>query len=372
MSISGNLKTMQASDILQWLAQGGYTGTLVVSNGQVEKSIYFRDGAVISSASTDPKEFLGHFLVSHGFISEEELAAAIRKQEQTRTLIGRILVDQGSISEEDVHKMLSLKAEESIYDFFMWPEGEFRFLDGELPDYEMVPISLGVTGILLEGMQRIDEWQGIREKIPSPHTVPVAVVDLLDDKKLGDGQRAVLGLVNDDRSIEEICLQTHSSEYYVCNILMEKIRQGKLKVVRPRGIKAEDKGPSPVSAHGLISEARRYFTAGEYELTLRHLRAAGSLEPNDHEIQQQIERIRAELRANLEAEGVIQSGIPQLNMRMEDLTSINLSPEEGFVLSRINGTSNLASIMKISPLPELDAMLVFWKLLRAEHIRLSA
>ena len=62
--------------------------------------------------------------------------------------------------------MLRLKAEESIYDVFTWPEGDFRFLDEQLPNANMVPISIDVTGLVLEGMQRFDEWKRIRETDP--------------------------------------------------------------------------------------------------------------------------------------------------------------------------------------------------------------
>ena len=55
MSITGNIKTMQLAELLQWLSQSQKTGTLVFDNGQVEKRVFFRDGMIISSASTDPK-----------------------------------------------------------------------------------------------------------------------------------------------------------------------------------------------------------------------------------------------------------------------------------------------------------------------------
>ncbi len=81
-------------------------------------------------------------------------------------LLGKILSTIGAISEQDVHRMLRLKAEESIYDVFSWPEGDFRFLDQQLPTANMVPISIDVTGLVLEGMQRFDEWKRIREIDP--------------------------------------------------------------------------------------------------------------------------------------------------------------------------------------------------------------
>jgi hypothetical protein len=56
---------------------------------------------------------------------------------------------------------------------------------------------------------------------------------------------------------------------------------------------------------------------------------------------------------------------------LDELSSQELSPEEGFILSRINGDNDVASILQISPLSELDALLVFWKLLTDGHIRLE-
>ena len=76
-------------------------------------------------------------------------------------------------------------------------------------------------------------------------------------------------------------------------------------------------------------------------------------------------------RANLEIDGVEPQSIPVLETTIDDLRATSLSPEEGFILSRINGVSDIASIMKISPLSELDSLLVFWKLASAGHVRLK-
>jgi len=92
MSVSGNLKTMLPGDLLQWLSLGQKTGTLLVSNKGVEKKIFFGNGRVISSASNDPREYLGQFLMSHGYITEEELMKAMEVQQQSRILLGKILV----------------------------------------------------------------------------------------------------------------------------------------------------------------------------------------------------------------------------------------------------------------------------------------
>lgn len=371
MGIEGTLETMALSDIFQWLANGRYTGTLLVSSGEVVKSIFFREGEIVSCNSTNPKEFLGHFLVSHGFIGEDELAAAVGEQERSGDLLGNVLVEQGAITSADLERMLALKAEESIFELFQWDEGRFRFVADELPAYTMVPISLNVTSLTMEGIRRLDEWNRIREIIPSPQSVPVAVGDLLDGE-VDEARRTILEMVDDDRTVDEIGLQTHSSEYHVCEILFQKAQKGLLKIVRPRMLDPDMAVAVPsTSADGLVAEARAQVGNREYEQALRRMRAATSLEPNNDNVVREIRAMESEIRAELEGRGVEAAGIPVLKASLQDMQTMEFSPQEAFLLSRITGTTDIGSILKISPLPELEALVVFWKLLDGDLIDIS-
>ena len=139
MGITGNLKTMQLGELLQWLSLGSKTGTLLIDGHGVEKRVYFQDGRIASTSSSDQREYLGHFLVSHGFITEEELKMAMEVQEESQILLGKILVMINAIAESDLLRLMKKKAEESIYDIFLWTEGDFEFVEDQMPDQKMVP-----------------------------------------------------------------------------------------------------------------------------------------------------------------------------------------------------------------------------------------
>jgi hypothetical protein len=64
--------------------------------------------------------------------------------------------------------------------------------------------------------------------------------------------------------------------------------------------------------------------------------------------------------------------VPSLAVSLDQLTSVKISPHEGFMLTRINGTYDIQSILKITPIPQLDALLVFWKLKKSNYIKLAA
>ncbi|MCG6950700.1 MAG: DUF4388 domain-containing protein [Acidobacteria bacterium] len=394
MPIAGNLETMNLAELLQWLGNGRQTGTLVVSNGSIEKKIFLRDGAVLSSASSDPRGFLGHFLVSKGVISEDDLAKAMSLQATQGGLLGEILVEGGAIDQEMLDHMLRLKAEENIYDLFAWEEGTFKFRDDELPDYELVPISANITGLVLEGIRRLDHAKEIEKLIPSMQCVPVAVGSLKDDDEMDYGWLGVLEAVDDDRSVEDICLHTHSSEFFVCDVLYAKVREGKIKIVRPRVIEVSSTAPvtpvpeaeqdqptsprtgstpapKPTDAETHVSEAVSHIKVGAHDIAVRHIAAARSLDSQNPELVRVVKELETEVVYGLENDGVRFDKIPVLQTTLDDLRAMSFSPEEGFILSRINGSSDIASIVKISPLSEMESLLVFWKLMHSGQITLE-
>lgn len=381
MGIAGNLKTMELAELLQWLSQGTKTGTLVVDNGQVEKKVFFAKGKIISSAASDPREYLGHFLVSHGYITEQQLAEAVRRQEAQKTMLGKVLVEMGLIGEEELENMLRLKAEEGVYSLFDWPEGEFRFHDDDLPAYPMVPISLDVTGLVLEAMRRQDEWSRFRELMPSTQAIPVRVVDDLvgDGGDLDEGQKHILLAVDDHRTIEEISLETHASEYYVCEALYPQVKARKVKIVKPRGHAAPAAPPPlPIAGSGatpsgklLLERGKKHLAAREYEQALRNLRAAKSLDPDDPSIARAAEEGEAAIRTILQGEGVLLDAVPKLAVRPEEIARMKVSPKAGFLLSRVDGHYDIASILKISPLQQIEALLMFRELVQGGLLTLE-
>lgn len=364
MGLTGNLATMELQDLLLMLERSRATGTLRLSSGSVEKSVFFLEGRVVSSASSEPLELLGHFLVGRGLLTEDTLAAAVREHHRRQVPLGQVLVEQGAISQQELERMLVLKAEESLYELFSWTTGEFRFDDGDLPRWQMVAIPQSVEGLVLEGLRRLDEWRRIRRAIPSANAVPVAVGELLDDLESSDRDRAILGAVDDDRSIRDICLETHSSESEVCRVLFRAVQRRRLKVVRPRNeAPADDLGAEP-EVDALLARARQLMERTDFQHAVRHLRAATSLAPDRSDVRSAVREVEHELVVRLVRDGVAMSGVPRV---ADDAVQggAGLSPEEAFVLSRIDGRSRVESILNISPLPELDAMVTIWKLYRA-------
>lgn len=359
---------MSAADLFQWMGLSQKTGTLLISNQHVEKRIFFEKGRVISSASNDPREYLGQFLMSHGYITEKELRKAMEVQEQSRILIGKILVMINAITEGDLIRLMRVKAEEEIYDIFLWNEGEFRFDEGVLPQMELIPLDVDVTAVIMEGTRRVDEWRRIRELVPTRAMIPV-MDKPVDLGRLPEVQRMILQAVNGRRAIEDLILESRSSYFVVAKTIYDFVRNKSMSLIEPDTASKERHTPeafvdSDAEVSSLLSRAQTALRTSEYEKALRFLKAAINLDPENNRVRSALKGAETMILGELKKEGIVAAKVPRLVKQVEEFSNMNFSPNEGFLLSRINGSWDVGSIIKVSPMREIDAMLIFHKLSR--------
>jgi hypothetical protein len=107
----------------------------------------------------------------------------------------------------------------------------------------------------------------------------------------------------------------------------------------------------------LVREGRRRLEANDYSGALRHLRAARSLDPESREVVTAIEEAERRVREALRAGGIDLGAVPQLGDGAPTAGGHQITPDEGFLLSRIDGKTDLKTILMISPMDPLEAQL---------------
>ncbi len=208
--MKGSIKTMPLADLLLFLAAHESTGTLELSRGSDWNRLFFEQGRIISTSSSDPKEWLGHFLISKNRITEDQLTEAMQVQSRTRVMLGKILVMIGAVTEEELIEMLETKCAESLLSLFLWEDAGFEFVENDLPQVRMIPTSLAVHPLVEKGLLRLEDWKRLTHEYPSimirfARTAHPA--DDLDDPFF----QTIYELVDGRRTIGDIGLQIHAS-----------------------------------------------------------------------------------------------------------------------------------------------------------------
>jgi hypothetical protein len=367
MSLRSDLQTMGLPDVLQFIAAGRKTGTLHLERGSVKKRIIVREGTIFSSWSNDPRESLGQFLIRLGLVTEEQLFKALLAQEERNELIGSILIEDGILTEYDLKRALKVKAEESLYDLFLWPSGHYEFKEGEVPPDIRITYETPVTPVILEGVRRVDEWSRIKEVFPNMETSFRTTVAA--SAPVAEAEKRVLALAAGGRTIAEISLEIRCSEFETAALLFELHKRGLVEVDESRAVETPS---DPVGAiHALLALAQERLEEKRFDAARKAYEDVLSLDRlNQHAKKGLIATLEARQQEKA-LTTVPQEAVPVLAVELADLTSEKLDPQEGFVLSRVNGEWDVQSILKLCPMGEEATLLIFARLLERGLIRLQ-
>ncbi len=356
MGLTGSLVTILLGDLLQWCGNNLKTGSITLRRGPIEKKLFFKKGRLFSSTSSSPRETLGQFLIRSGHLTEEDLFKALIEQDSSNRQLGQILVGTKVITEQVLEELLQIKTEEAIYDCFLWADGEFTFEDDALPESIPVFLPLDLTGVILEGARRSDEWRRIHEVFPSRlSTFEADTNAIAKAKDLSEEDQRVLELVERGMNMAEIALELHS-----------------------RKLVAVKDSPAEIDLDTQVKELREkletgasLYSAGDYQKALEKFQAALEFDPqNKHATLFKI-KIEAILDDLDEVSEIPSAAVPRLRVTLSELAELDLDAQEGFVLSRVNGEWDVDSIMKICPMIEQDVLSIFKRLLGSELIELS-
>jgi len=367
MAIHGTLKTMSLTDLLQFLAAGRKTGTLKFDREKITKQIFFQNGLIVGSRSNDPKEYLGQLLLHYGKLDEVQLQIAREIQRKSGGKLGEVVVAQGFISDADVLEVLKTQTLDAIYDLFMWEEGHFEFYDDEhLPD-DLTRIEVEPTTVIMEGIYRIDELARYRTLVPSDRSVLELGAGWTSSLSLGKELRLILYFVEKRMSVAEICYNMHASAFHVYGQLYDLINKGFARVAGEIAespiVPAVEFEDLPESVPEMLITARRDLDDDNPEGALFLIQRVLQEEPKNLEAQSLLLTAEDNLIKYLFETELPPHAVPQLLVSPDDLTAQQLGPQEGFVLSRINGEWDIESILSICPFRDADCLRMIKKLL---------
>ncbi len=408
--LHGDFATMPLKDVVSYLGNKRASGTLRIERGSVRKQADILDGAVVSTSSTERREFLGQFLINLGRISEEQFEKAYRTQQETQIFLGKILVMIGLVDEQTVTNALSMKARETMLDAFQWTEGTFSF-DPTPPEVkpDSVEARLELLDLPREAEFRETAWQVFRGAFPHGRLrLEVDERKLSEPPKPGSHDERLVALIKDGLTIDEMLLAMHATDFFLYQRLYAMYRQDAVKLAPEREPAGDDfdfgeisitEGEPDAAAQagggvpdvfdieesgsGFEARADASTSADEQERLARACLEVGNAKEAEAFARKALELSPSPERTELlrraeeafggqhKAELMDKRRVPSLLVPSQKLKTMGLSAPERYLLSRVDGTRDVSSIVHVSPLQELEALKLFQRFVDSELIRLS-
>ena len=368
-SLAGDLKTTPLAALLHYCSNNAKTGALHLRRGPIEKRLFFVGGRLYSTTTNSPRETLGQFLIRSGYISEEQLHEALTEQQRTPQSLRKIIVAREWVGNDLLKELVRLKTQESIYDCFLWPDGEFAFEDGDVPEEIYVTVTLDLAHLIRESDRRKRKWKQIRKLFPSALTTFATTKAVADQRRgFNAEERRFIELVEQGKNVAEIALEIHAVEFFAASSLLDLYQRGLVEVdVAPE---ERSYGEKVQELRDHLREGLTHFKAGENDEALGAFEAALAIDPLS-KAYLYIQKIRERQGKAASESPLSLDRVPFLAISLKELQKTTLTPEEAFVLSRVNGKWDIRSILQICPMSAEQATSIFRKLAEDGLLKLT-
>lgn len=230
-AFAGRLEHLALGEVLQMLEHQAQQGVLrVTDDGGQHIEICLRAGKVdLALGHVGRMEFLlGRYLVGEGLIDAGDLERLLerrRKAADHDPFLGTMLIKLGYIGREDLLGVLARQTSELVYEALRWPRGRFEFTRFAVrPAAKDAALELPVTGMLMEGLRRVDEWRLIEEQVTDFDRVVSVDRHALTEaqrERMNALERTVVDAIDGQRSVRAIIEHTRLASFDVCKVLYQ-------------------------------------------------------------------------------------------------------------------------------------------------------
>jgi hypothetical protein len=201
------LREFQLHKLLIDLNSNSKTGTLTVKTPVFIKKIYLDKGEVIFASSTWKDDRLGEVLLKTGRITLGQYEESVRLLNMTGKKQGTILVELGYLTPKDLFQAVKHQVKEIIYSLFPLEYAEYEFIEGEVPQKDILILKIHMGSLIYKGINRIDNFTRVKRELPDfryPLSISIGTSHLFEGIEFSPLEKSILSLVDGKRSIMEL------------------------------------------------------------------------------------------------------------------------------------------------------------------------
>lgn len=218
---------MTVLEMLNVIASSAWRGELHLFAADGHRVLVLDQGALKSARSDHPDDRLGQVLYRNGVLSKMQLDEVLAEVDPERRL-GTLVLEKGFLTQDQLFVQLRSQIEQIFFSALLAREGNYVFaLPDDSADAPVHSVHLPINGLLMEGVQRIDEMALFRERIPHGGLVP-EIQPRSSAHSLDQTAQLVMAYSDGVRTIDDISRETGLGEFLTTKAIYGLVQQGML------------------------------------------------------------------------------------------------------------------------------------------------
>jgi hypothetical protein len=164
-----------------------------------------------------------------------------------------VLLDMDLIDRDTLDAVVREQIQDTVFDFFGWPNGQFEFNDDEVAAEQDIFVEMQVENVIMESCRRIDELEFILEQLGSLESVPRlargSCVDELGEVTFSDEEWSCAVHIDGRTDINTILLGCGYDRFYGAKVMRGLFERGLITIAEPvtwsigQGVSVAVRGP---------------------------------------------------------------------------------------------------------------------------------
>lgn len=184
------------------------SGTLTVVFGNIVRKLFFTDGKIAYASSSTENDQLDRTLIKLGKLNPKHHRSLIRQLQAGGLKKANLLLENNIIKPSELVWLVRFQALGIIYDLLRLKSGKIDFEFGEADDPAVMRLNISTTDVVLDSIRYGMNQEQLDETLETNDTIIIrtqAFTEHLEHLNLTPGEILVAHLIDDNRSIIEIC-----------------------------------------------------------------------------------------------------------------------------------------------------------------------
>ncbi len=217
---NGTLKGTSLIPLLENAMRSAIRGRIVFTNNDNVKTLFWENQTITGSASNDPCDYLGQYLINEGYLNVEQFNRAYQTQLETDVRMAQVLQLIGLAPVDTLREMIITKTIDTLFLVSSWQDGSWK-IDEKYPSSASgIEIRLSLVNLANALSKRQSEYLRIIEMLRVIGDRPTVNILDRDLAKLKKMDQQIVNLLFVGKTLREILRLVPAHSYVTLRHLL--------------------------------------------------------------------------------------------------------------------------------------------------------